>query len=72
MAVTGHYLKRHVDPLPPHASRLVLCTSLIGFRRITGGHDGKSLAEDLYFILDRAGIKKRVRHNESRYISLPD
>jgi hypothetical protein len=43
------------------AASLQLKMALIGFHRLRGGHDGKSVANALIALLDRAGVTVKVR-----------
>jgi hypothetical protein len=57
MAITAHWIAK-VDG----TTALQLKTALIGFHRLRGGHDGKSVAKAVIGLLDRAGITMQVRY----------
>jgi hypothetical protein len=55
LCVTAHWISRDMA-----TKSLAFRNALIAFHRLVGGHDGKSLAQALLQILDRAGITAQV------------
>lgn len=57
MALTAHWVAKVNG-----TAALELKTALIGFHRLHGGHDGKSVAKAVMGLLDRAGVTVKVRY----------
>jgi hypothetical protein len=54
MALTAHWIAKN------KLGSLELKAALIGFHRLRGGHDGKSMANAVIGLLDRAEITMKV------------
>jgi hypothetical protein len=55
LAITAHWIARI-----PDTTSLLFRTALIGFHRLYGNHDGKSLARVVLALMDRAGVTVKV------------
>jgi hypothetical protein len=55
MCITGHWIARDKT-----TRSLTLKVALIAFHRLIGSHDGKTMAETVLRLLDRAGITTKV------------
>jgi len=56
LAITAHWVARVNG-----TSSLQLKTSLIVFHRVRHNHSGRSLAQTVLYLLDRAGVTMKVR-----------
>lgn len=54
--MTAHWIAKITDTTTSLQPKM----ALIAFHRLRGGHDGKSLANTVVALLDRAGITKKV------------
>jgi hypothetical protein len=57
MAVTAHWLQK-IPSQQSKASKITLCSDLIGFVHIPGSHTGERLAKIFVHILDRIKLGK--------------
>ena len=58
LGMTAHWIAEEEG-----SSSLQLKSALVAFQRIWGPHDGPSLANVVFRLLDRAGITKKVRRH---------
>lgn len=58
MAVTAHWLE--LMPLQNGKKKVNLKANLIAFLHVPGGHGGERLAKVFHFIINRAGLAKKV------------